>query len=854
MPTPTPGAKAATGTMGGSGRTSREGRERDRGDRAATPLGWFKNTMSMLMGGGNQAGGGGPGGSGSLSAPLSQSPVPATNNNSNFNNANTTPDASPAAGMSTGSGSRALPHPNHSNSKTMSVMRSNSRLNTVPPGSNSAASSRAPSPSPWTSFSLSLNRSSNNNNNSGNRLPRSRDPSADGDRDGERDRDIHRDDHDADYERGRFRAASPMLKQPNLKITSAPTLQRTGPAARSASPVPSVSSTLAAERLVRLTDAQLAELAAQVTAEAYRRRTPIGALLATYERASASSQVRANKPPTTSARIAIMTNEKFKIFAADLDLEASRRQIPGIDIMGTAAIASAPTAGGNGKLGLSTSNSSQNLSTTPASMSPPTHSSLNRNTADSHATRFDPQLTSTTTTVGTSGTTTPPPSPTRAPSSLQMDPSGLPARLLPILQNAAVTETQGTNHNSVATTHSGSSSNAATLGKPASASSLQQQQYLQLQQHSDKSVMRAEDLAVVRDRMSTLGDDEMRVLVRDVKAELEVREEALDRSLQKLHKQSAASDAKEEDGGAAAGGVLSSSSDDHAGEVDADAAALLDVAVAAEATAVPASSSGGGGAGGSGNGRFGSLGRLGRGEASPMRGAPGVTQRRLIPAKVGEVGGVANGGTAATAVQGERMSLLKGIASADLARLWEDVLNEVEKREASGVCILGVEITATGAIAVSPAVVVGACATAGGVGVAGAVADVIPGGVSSAEAVVLEAEEPVMEVVVESTKPKRKLPKGENGGGDDAKKEPDNVVAWRNRISKLSNDQLAEVTADVFDEITRRKEKEDAFLPPREDLSSKRNDARKELAKLPSKELKTLWTIIHDNMTKRNML
>ncbi|KAI8835684.1 hypothetical protein BJ741DRAFT_221302 [Chytriomyces cf. hyalinus JEL632] len=109
-------------------------------------------------------------------------------------------------------------------------------------------------------------------------------------------------------------------------------------------------------------------------------------------------------------------------------------------------------------------------------------------------------------------------------------------------------------------------------------------------------------------------------------------------------------------------------------------------------------------------------------------------------------------------------------------------------------------------------------------------------------------------MAVESTKPKRKLPKGENGGGDDAKKEPDNVVAWRNRISKLSNDQLAEVTADVFDEITRRKEKEDAFLPPREDLSSKRNDARKELAKLPSKELKTLWTIIHDNMTKRNML
>ncbi|KAJ3233225.1 hypothetical protein HDU81_002376 [Chytriomyces hyalinus] len=833
MPTPTPGAKAATGTQGGSGRTSREGRERDRGDRAGTPLGWFKNTMSMLMGGGNQAGGSTSGG-GSLSAPLSQSPVPATNN-SNFNNVNTTPDASP--GMSTGSGARALPHPNHSNAKTMSVMRSNSRLNTVPPGSNSAASSRAPSPSPWTSFSLSLSRSSNNNNNnSGNRLPRSRDPSADGDRDGERDRDIHRDDHDADYERGRFRAASPMLKQPNLKITSTPTLQRTGPAARSASPVPSVSSTLAAERLVRLTDAQLAELAAQVTAEAYRRRTPIGALLATYERASASSQVRTNKPPTTSARIAIMTNEKFKIFAADLDLEASRRQIPGIDIMGTAAIASAPTAGGNGKLGLSTSNSSQNLSTTPASMSPPTHSSLNRNTADSHATRFDSQLTSTTT-AGTSGTTTPPPSPTRAPSSLQMDPSGLPARLLPILQNAAITESQGT-HNSVATTNSGSSSNAATLGKPASASSLQQQQYLQLHQHSDKSVMRAEDLAVVRDRMSTLGDDEMRVLVRDVKAELEVREEALDRSLQKLQKQSStASDLKDEDVGV---------SPEDGVDVDADAAALLDVAAAAEASAVPASS--GGGAGGSGNGRFGSLGRLGRGEASPMRGAPGVTQRRLIPAKVGEVAGVANGGTVATAVQGERMLLLKGIASADLARLWEDVLNEVEKREASGVSILGVEITTTGAIVVSPAAV--ACA---GGGVAGVVADGNPG-VSSTEAVVLEAEEPVAEVAVESTKPKRKLPKGENAGGEDAKKEPDNVIAWRNRISKLSNDQLAEVTADVFDEITRRKEKEDAFLPPREDLSSKRNDARKELAKLPSKELKTLWTIIHDNMTKRNML
>ncbi|KAI9332714.1 hypothetical protein DFJ73DRAFT_855278 [Zopfochytrium polystomum] len=91
-------------------------------------------------------------------------------------------------------------------------------------------------------------------------------------------------------------------------------------------------------------------------------------------------------------------------------------------------------------------------------------------------------------------------------------------------------------------------------------------------------------------------------------------------------------------------------------------------------------------------------------------------------------------------------------------------------------------------------------------------------------------------------------------GGKPAKKESANVQAWRSRIAKLTDDQLAEVTADVFDEITRRKEKIESFLPPRDDLSPKRNEARKELAKLPSRELKTLWTIIHEQMKRRNMM
>ncbi|KAI9363343.1 hypothetical protein DFJ73DRAFT_810777 [Zopfochytrium polystomum] len=91
-------------------------------------------------------------------------------------------------------------------------------------------------------------------------------------------------------------------------------------------------------------------------------------------------------------------------------------------------------------------------------------------------------------------------------------------------------------------------------------------------------------------------------------------------------------------------------------------------------------------------------------------------------------------------------------------------------------------------------------------------------------------------------------------GGKPAKKESANVQAWRSRIAKLTDDQLAEVTADVFDEISRRKEKIESFLPPRDDLSPKRNEARKELAKLPSRELKTLWTIIHEQMKRRNMM
>ncbi|KAI8855253.1 hypothetical protein BC829DRAFT_3742 [Chytridium lagenaria] len=85
-------------------------------------------------------------------------------------------------------------------------------------------------------------------------------------------------------------------------------------------------------------------------------------------------------------------------------------------------------------------------------------------------------------------------------------------------------------------------------------------------------------------------------------------------------------------------------------------------------------------------------------------------------------------------------------------------------------------------------------------------------------------------------------------------KEPANVSAWRARIVKLTDEQVEEVTADVYDEMTRRRDKTGPFLEPRLNLSDRRNEARKQLAKLPSSEVKMLWLVIHEHLKERKDL
>ncbi|KAJ3072892.1 hypothetical protein HDU98_002697 [Podochytrium sp. JEL0797] len=546
------------------------------------------------------------------------------------------------------------------------------------------------------------------------------------------------------------------------------TLPRSTPTqklARSSSPAPSASSTLAAERLVRLTDAQLAELSSQVSAEAYRRRTPIGALLATYERASQSQAMR-TKAPTTAARIAIMTNDKFKVFAADLDAEATRRDIPGIDIFGY----------------------STNSNTIARNN---TARTLNQNATENHNSDATPPASPAHHLSASTDSTATDPTPT---------PTNLPVKLIPIVAAADPSQTTSppqtpasSSPPTLATTTTTTTAIPDTISPTTSASHFTTIPRSASAVPIPHSEMTSDDRAIARDRMTHLSDDEFRALVRDLKAELSSRSESADGS-------SSGVDADEEDDRESRA----------AARVSEDESANSNGAVGGfvRSRTIGGTSASAGGL---------------RGSTSPMRsGGNGLTQRRLLPnqpASTSTSPSVSNGGAASaagnlTVMQTERVGLLKGIATIDLQSLWEDVDVEVTRREALGVVVF------------PPSTV--AVAAEEGAAVAGGQGDQQQEG---------------------SSVVKRKLPM--NG---EEKPEPANVTAWRARISKLSNEQLAEVTADVFDEITRRKEKIESSLPAREDLSSKRNEARKELAKLPSKELKTLWTIIHDNMTERNML
>ncbi|KAJ1554468.1 hypothetical protein HK405_004991, partial [Cladochytrium tenue] len=139
----------------------------------------------------------------------------------------------------------------------------------------------------------------------------------------------------------RLRPPSPLRQNPTANAISGRSaspfrslersLSRSTPfASRSASPALSVSSMVAAKHLSRLTDAQVAELAAQVSVEMLRRRTPAGSVVAYYERIGLGP----GQTGATTSRLASLNQDKFLLLASDLDAEALNRDIPGIDITG----------------------------------------------------------------------------------------------------------------------------------------------------------------------------------------------------------------------------------------------------------------------------------------------------------------------------------------------------------------------------------------------------------------------------------------------------------------------------------------------------------------------------------------
>lgn len=80
----------------------------------------------------------------------------------------------------------------------------------------------------------------------------------------------------------------------------------------------------------------------------------------------------------------------------------------------------------------------------------------------------------------------------------------------------------------------------------------------------------------------------------------------------------------------------------------------------------------------------------------------------------------------------------------------------------------------------------------------------------------------------------------------------ENVPNARAKAFKLSGQQFYELTTDIYDESTRRKERtKPGHLPPREEFHPKRNEARERLAKLSAERFATLVTDVLRDTQRR---
>ncbi|KAI9094657.1 hypothetical protein DFS34DRAFT_582702 [Phlyctochytrium arcticum] len=75
----------------------------------------------------------------------------------------------------------------------------------------------------------------------------------------------------------------------------------------------------------------------------------------------------------------------------------------------------------------------------------------------------------------------------------------------------------------------------------------------------------------------------------------------------------------------------------------------------------------------------------------------------------------------------------------------------------------------------------------------------------------------------------------------------------REKLTRLTKQQFAELSTDVFDEMNRRQldSKEVPFLPVRDDFHPKRNQARQKLATLPSSRFKDLASDVYYEIERR---
>ncbi|SAL94863.1 hypothetical protein [Absidia glauca] len=76
-------------------------------------------------------------------------------------------------------------------------------------------------------------------------------------------------------------------------------------------------------------------------------------------------------------------------------------------------------------------------------------------------------------------------------------------------------------------------------------------------------------------------------------------------------------------------------------------------------------------------------------------------------------------------------------------------------------------------------------------------------------------------------------------------------ITSRRKLSKLNNGQFMELARDVYDEMTRRCEMKDPFLPVHDEFHPRRNQARQKLATLPDCRFMYLSSDVYHELSRR---